>query len=246
MPDNFQGKKSTFISPFFVLLACAGMFFLFVKPKIEEIYIAKENIKQETEKLKRLTEKASFLKTLDDLKLSEDLKIITTALPSEKDVPSFMSTVNLLAQEASISVSSIQLSPGKISTDSSRMERGQKTEVLDELGGKLPIDLEIEGTFDTVKTFLVKMAKAMPIQTVKSISFTRKGDKQGVFGVLSSNFSLSIHYKLLPKFLGKISDPIDKLSPEEEALLSDLVNYTQPQLVQTFIPVGREDPFAKP
>lgn len=239
-------KSNLFISPFLVLISCMGLSLIFIKPKIEEIQIARENIKTETERLQKLTEKAAFLTAQDENKLSEDIKLLDTALPSQKDVPSFMSTVNLLANEASISVTSIQLSPGKISTETGKINRGEKVEPVDSLGGKLPINLTIEGTYDTVKNYIIRMAKAMPLQTVQSIAFTRTAGKEGVFGVISSKFSLTIHYKLLPKYIGKISDPVDKVSSEEEALLTELVNYTQPQFIRTFIPVGREDPFARP
>lgn len=238
-----NNKSSFFISPFIVLIFCLGMALMFIKPKAEEIFQLRDNITAETERIVRLTEKENFLRSLNETALSDDLKILETALPSDKDVPSFMSTVNLLATEASISVTTISLSPGKISTDTAKVNRGEKLIASDENATKLPINLTIEGSYDSVKNFITRMARAMPLQTVQSINFTRTADKEGIFGLLSSKFFLSIHYKLMPKTIGKISDPLEEITKEEENLLSELVNYTKPSYVKNFIPVGREDPF---
>jgi|GEM_PF-3940719 len=240
-----MNKKRIYFSPFITLLLIIGLAILFVRPRIIEINEIQNNLKVERERLVKLTEKAAFLQNQDLNKLKNDANLVNSAIPSEKDIPYILSSLNLLSREASVSVISVQTSPGKISTES-----GVKSlaKTIDQKSSsqtdKLLFNVVIEGPFEGIKYFLTKLASILPLQSVNSISFSRKGKGEEVFGTVNATFSIATYYQLLPKYLGKTSDPIEKITPEEEKILSTISTFEKAQEVTGSVPVGREDPFS--
>lgn len=235
-------KKSLFFSPIITFIIVILLAIVFIKPKIDEIFTIKNNIITDSAKLIRITEKVSFLENQNVDKLKSDVKISESAIPSEKDIPYFLSTLDFLANEASVSVVSVHTSPGRISTESgllaSKEEKVDSNQV-----GKVSLNVVVEGSFESLKAFLTKMSSSLPLQSVNSINFTRRGKSEEIFGTVSATFSLFVNYQLLPKTIGKASDPIDKITDKEEKLILSLSSYIQPNKSNVFMPMGRVDPF---
>lgn len=239
-------NRPFYTSPIFIGLVMAIITFVAVKPKLDEIIERRDKIEADKIKLERLTKKELFLKNLDTEALKPKVELVVQAIPSEKDFPSFITTMNYLAQEASVSMTALNTSPGKVSTDSGVLNLASKSEAL-------PIHISMEGQLANIKVFLTKMLNSLPVQSLQSFTFDFKWKDKGgekaandVFGKVAADFSQAFYYKTLPTELGKVTDQIQKITPDEEELFTKLSGYYQSPKVQNFTPVGREDPFQKP
>ena len=90
---------------------------LVIKPKILNIIQTRKNISIDKIILGKLTQKVNTLEGLDQAELEEKLNLSLKVLPPEKDVPGLMSSFRLVAQEAGLTLKSIDTNPGKFKRD---------------------------------------------------------------------------------------------------------------------------------
>lgn len=197
-------------------------------------------------KLTRLTDKEELLSQIDPATFKPKVELAIEAIPSEKDFPYFMTTFDFLAKEASVSVIALQTSPGKVSTEGAEMVS------LTEKSESLPLNIVIEGNLENIKAFLNKMMNSLPLQSLQSFTFnfdwkSKDGEApvKDIFGKVSANFAQAFYYSLLPKELGKVADPIPKISKTEEDLFGTIAGYIKAPRGGVFTPSGKADPFSK-
>jgi hypothetical protein len=239
-------RQPFYLSPIFVVFVMAIFSFIALKSKYEEIMEKRNTVEEAKIKLERLIAKEELLNQIDPVTFKPKVELSIEAIPSEKDFPNFMATFDFLAKEASVSVVALQTSPGKVSTE------GAKLASLAEKSESLPLNIVIEGKLENIKVFLNKMMTSLPLQSLQSFTFafdwkSKGGDTQAkdVFGKVTANFAQAFYYSLLPKELGKVADPIPKLSKTEEDLFGVIGGYVKVPKGGALIPSGKEDPFSK-
>lgn len=239
-------NKSYFrLSPLISITLVFVISLLFLKPKIEEILLQRTEIETQKIKIERLTQKENLLKQLSADDLKTKIQLMVEAVPSEKDVPSFLAALDFLAKEASVSVVAVQTTPGKISTPSAAANTKEADKVQ-----SVPLNITLEGQMGGVKAFLSKMLSSLPLQSVQSFSFNFEWNKKGQpenkepFGKVVSNFALGYYFQYLPKEIGKVTDMLPKISAADEKTLSQLQGYEHLPTVTSFTLTGRDDPFS--
>lgn len=239
-------RQPFYLSPIFVVFVMAIFSFIALFSKYEEIKEKRNTIEEAKVKLTRLIAKEEILNQIDAGSFKSKAELVMEAIPSEKDFPNFMATFDFLAKEAGVSVIALQTSPGKVSTE------GAEIVSLAEKSESLPLNIVIEGKLENIKLFLNKMMSSLPLQSLQSFTFAfdwenKGGDKQtkDVFGKVTANFAQAFYYSLLPKELGKVADPIPKLTKTEEDLFGIIAGYIKAPKAGALIPSGKEDPFSK-
>ena len=238
-------KYRPYLMPVLALVLIISLTTTFVEPKISEIVSLQQKLTSSKARLDRLTQKANLLNSLDQTELRTKFKNLEGALPSEKDIPSFLVAMQNIANEASVSVDKVELSAGSISTTSAASQT-TKANTKDSKPDLVSAKVTITGTFTGLKQFLDKTSQARRLLNIKGINLGGSA-AQKANGPISLDLIFSIYYQALPTSLGEISSSLPEILPEEDKIYETIVKYP---LYSTFegtgamsIPVGKSDPF---
>jgi len=215
-------KSSLIFSLSLIILAVVTWFFVW--PRFNELLETKRNLDQERTKLASLKTKLSDLASLNEFELSQRNKISLQALPAGKNFFDVLAVLSKVASDKGLLVESFRVTPGELS-------------VTEE--GKLAYKLTIIGSLDAVGDFLSEIEKTMPLVSPSGKVNLELQDQ-------NSNVEISVesYYLPLPKTLGTVDTPIQKLTAAEEKFLVVVSGFTS--LPQETLPPsgGKANPFA--
>jgi Tfp pilus assembly protein PilO len=208
-----------------VSLVIGWTFFL---PRFEQIKGIYDSLQKERESVSKLQAKIQDLETLNEFELSEKSERLLTALPSLKNPVGMMMMVDQLAEENSLLVEELKVSPGEVATEAAEI-----AEV-----GELVFKLTLSGSISQFLNFLKVANQSLPLVNLQIKNFDISGQN------FSTDVTLVGYYSGLPKTLGKTEAPVPKLTSEEERFLNQLREYHLYQ-TETFepLPGGKPNPF---
>lgn len=220
---------------YYLIISVLVVFFLFsffTKKKIEALGNNFSILQQGREKLTLLRKKSETLSSFDEISLIDQVNKLNYILPSEKSVAGLMASLDLVSQEASVSIKKITFSPGNVSSD--------KTKVNKE---NFDVSLEIQGKTEQIKNFLVKLKDSLMAFNVKGIKILKTKAQEGS-GFARADLILTVYYKTVTQKLGEITKPVTLLTKEEEKLLLKMENISLPSVeTSPNIPSGKTNPF---
>lgn len=195
-----------FIATFFILI-----------PKFRSLAEINSQIVQNREKLNKLLTKLADLEGVDAANLKERADFALEIVPAFKNPTKIFGIISTIAGESQVYLSSLQLSPGELSTVSA--EKTSKSDIE-----TIPIQVLVEGTKERIFNFVDLLEKSIPLMSVKTFKISEYGQSaRGEIVVIS-------YFSPLPKTLGKIDTPVSKISEEEEKVLSQLENFKRIEL----------------
>ena len=239
LSESFSGLKNqnSLVSGVIIALVILSALFL-VKPKVNEILGARKTIKNEREKLALLTQKAALLESLNQVELNQRVNRTLSVLPVEKDVTLVLSSLKAVALETDLTLFSIGVNPGEISSPSA-----QKTKKTTKPKTVLPsytFSLQAEGKTEAVKAFIQKIEKISPLLELESLSLSLEDDS------VEASIEINAFYLDLPEVIGPYDKPLPLLTKDEEGILQKITGFN-PVLTEgllPFVPSGKENPFA--
>lgn len=198
----FYNKNKIYLLPIAVLLISIIMFFYVIVPQFKQYLAQKEKLDIETQKLQVLKNSFNYLTSLDSIQVESDLKLLTKALPIEKDVMGIMTAISAVSSKTGMGIDSYRFAPGNLS------------KIIKEETAIFPsiiMELKLEGNGNVFKNFLTELYRTVPILDVLDIKY------KGNTGVLI----LAFYYKPLPP--ENISDDkiVNKLSNKDKKLIKD-------------------------
>jgi len=220
------GKYKNFLIKFLLIVIIMFSGWIFLRPKITDIFQMRKNLKEEKEKLTKLTQKEALLESLDEYELTTKTQFLLKILPSQKDVLLPLATLRSLADQLNLRVSSIQVNLSEINSSNQ----------LSSIG----FSLKIEGDRESIKEFIGKIRVTYPLMKIEDLNFSLKGVSESETTLKIKTFFLS-----LPKEIGKIEDPLSLITPVEEKVYQEVSIFSSP-LREEFapsVPVGKENPF---
>jgi hypothetical protein len=202
----------------------------FTIPRVKVVLEGQEALKREKEKIARLEAKIADLESLNDYELSERANLTLKAVSEEKNVFGVLLTLRDQANENQLVIKKISVNPGEVS---------EATASATKNSGEIEFKLEVEGSVENIKEFFNKIQKFLPLMSASNLKMNFSEGNAAI------DFVLKGYYLALPKTLGKIDDPLPKLTSEEEKILSEISGYNSLNL-QTFTPVAseRKNPFS--
>ncbi len=166
---------------------------LFVLPKLKIIVEIKQSMKNDKEKLSRLTDKVNLLEGLDEYELGRRVAVSEAALPSKKAVAKLLTATSFLAEETGASLVDFNISPG---------------EVLPEKSEAVTFEATFKGPRDEIEKVLRRANLVAPVIRVLSFNFEAS----------RTILEMMIYFSPLPKTLGRVDTPLPKISKEEEKI----------------------------
>lgn len=216
-------RKNQFL--FFVGAIILAFFtWIFLWPRIGQVWTAREKLEEEKGRLAKLQEKVRILQGLDETVLTGRVKITIQAVPPEKNFLEVLGILNQKAAENNLIMDNLKVTPGALTFD-------QK--------GKLNVKFSAEGRTEDLQNFLEATKKLFPLVTATGsrIVFTPPGE------TAKGDLTVEFYYQPLPKTLGPVDAPVEKLNDQEEKFLSKLSEFTAPEEIVIPLPAGKANPF---
>lgn len=212
-------------------------------PQINLVFKLSSKLKTENirlEKLKRKSIELEQIKTIPEFAQSD---FVEKVLPSHKPVLELLSSLNAIASLNQISISDFTLSPGEISTDSTKAELSTTKNSANY--GVLKLDLVVNGSLNNVEQFMIMIEKISPMTTITNLSLSRQVSKQNSGEEVSAKAELSLEtFFFTQSIKTTIESPLPSLSTREQEIFATIKEFSPSELEkQTEIQSGNQIDF---
>ncbi|MFH2019721.1 MAG: hypothetical protein ABII80_03860 [bacterium] len=191
-----------------------------VRPIFTNVKQIQSQIETEAAKEKSLSEKVSLLSGMDQEVLKERVKLLDKALPPDKDVVLYLSTLDGLSRELGLSFNSIKLVPGEVTSGSEATASAQTSRKISEGLQSLDTEIKISGSQESIYTFLRTVEESVPLMQINDVKINRISSDQNTLslklGMLWASFD--------PK---AVKGVISLFNQQEEQYFQKLLSYPQ-------------------
>lgn len=235
--SEFYLRYRFIIWPAIVGISTILILALVIIPQLLTYLKIRDQINQTQNKSQNLEAKASALENIDSLLTQKDLKVVFSVLPIDQDVPKAM----MILQDM-ISTSGLEL---KSTTFGSSRVVDPSQQTLDKNSFKL--NITIAGQINLLRDFLIKLQNSSRLFQVESIGVTFQKNQ----GVIEAEIPLSVYYQPSLGEIGKLDQPLPKLSDQNKELLAKLyqtidqtnLSFDNIDATSSSVPLGKSDPF---
>ena len=191
-----------FILPVFVILSSVLLLFFVVIPQLNQYFVSRKELSDETQKLNVLKNNYNFLSNLDDSKTADDLKLLSKVLPPNKDFTGILNALSAASSKTNVTIGNFSFSLGDLSK--STQQSGSFP--------SLKMDVDLGGDAGSIVKFMNELNKTAPLAETKVI----KG--AGKLYLLTIVF----YYKPFPPQNISDDEPVVPLSAQSTALINDI------------------------
>ncbi len=169
-------KNKPYLVPITIIIVSIILFFQFVIPQFGALLTAKKEVKEASLKLETLKANLDILININEETLDSQLKILTSALPLDKDFIGILNSIYSTAQRTGVSLGNFSFKIG----DLAQSENGDSFPVV-------KLSIPINSGIAAVSSFVEAISKTVPLSEIYLVKI----------GDMSSMVSLSFYYKLL-------------------------------------------------
>jgi hypothetical protein len=243
--EQVQELIREFIWPLAAVALAIAVTVFFLIPKAGEIFSLRAEINQQNQEIRQLRQKLADLSTLSEAELFESSTLVQEALPAEGDLFKNMAMIKRTLGENDVFLDSFKLL-GSFATGSAQ--------AAGQVAGLLTVRMEVSfsASLDSFEQMIKSMEKIVPLMAVENIKFgSLEASESGGLVGLSGKVGLASFFSPLPKTMGKVEQPLPKISKEDLKLIEDLKSYARYQAempsgepVSSPSAVGRDNPFS--
>lgn len=196
-------RYKDFTIPFFIILASFLLFGRVVLPSFFDLLDAKEKQKIELQTLSNIENKLSLLKSIDESTLDSQLRIVSKALPIDKDFFGILNAISGASGRSGVSIAGFRFSVGSLS------------EAKEEIDfPTLKVDITLNGSAYAVNDFIGRLNKTLPLSEVDRISTQEN----------LSSIIINFYYKPLLRLKDDDTFPLPPVSAKGLALMNEISN----------------------
>lgn len=228
--------------------------FVIAIPTIRQASQLRQDLHSEQDKLAIVTTKLARLNDMNEAELDSQLFEAELALPSKKPVFETLTSLSNQASESGIILGDYDFSPGQVATESAAEPSGQNENVsLDKPGvlANMPLSLSLSGSSEGITKFLGVLSQSAPLIDVVKLSLAtgtsseefQTQESELIAPGASANIEISVLYALPPQDIGRISDPLPEITPDQLSALNVISNLNK--YSQNLLPTstGKVNPF---
>ncbi len=242
-------KYLPFAMPALSIAVAILVAYFVIWPKFGEVLSMRTTNKQMDVQAAQLEEKAQILSAFsqDKVSLEKQLARAEQLLPSTNGVFLILREIELSAASSGILLEKTDVDAKSLSTEQAGSAApappGKNASAVSGLSPSVVIKLSLTGGY---KSFLQFMGLLYNNSRVVSIDdLTLSSSAQSSSGVVRAAITINAFWKPLPKDLGSIDKPVDKLSDAENSRLSAVETaQTATASAVPRVPLGRSDLFA--
>ena len=188
-------RYKIFTIPLFVIFLSIVIFLIVVVPQIKNVFKARQEAKKATGRIEVLKNNLNTLAGLNGEVLDDQARILTYALPLNKDVKSILDSLSRASQKAEVQLGNYEFTVGDVSKEESK---GNTTPSIE-------ISLSVEGDQSRINNFIEIMEKTTPLNSIGDISIDKGAAKfKAVFYYKS--ISPSSYQDIVPSYSLSKSD----------------------------------------
>lgn len=220
------------------LLAIAGIVFGVV-PLAQKTIALAGGVRALTAEVDLLRRTSATLQLLDEATLRRSVLTLASAVPSDKSLPSILTTLDTVSGGSGIALTDVSLTkPGSLATESAKKLTRDEVKIGANL---LPFSVSGRGTFEQVQSFLTSVVSVRRMFRLRSMSVLLSG---GLSTVLAD---LDAYYFPYPTTVGPATGVSGLTEAEEKTITSigllPLSSVTSVSTISASAPSGKNDPF---
>lgn len=194
-------------------------------------------IKVKSSELESLNNKVAILSKLDPAVLQDRVAVLDKALPPQKDVLLYLTSIDGLSRELGLTFGGLSLTPGDITQATGSADK--KAPMKQTGVQSLETQIKINGRQESLYSFLRTIEGVLPLMQIKDVKVSILGNDQ---------YSLALTLGMLwaePVTLD-IRGPVTLFNAEEDRYFAQLAEYRQfaTELVAPSGGIGKTDLFA--
>lgn len=202
----FRYKDSPYYLGSFIALTVLSLLLVIlyvVVPQVYSFFSITQEVQRTEEQIKTLQNNATYLSTINNVELNDQLRLVYDALPADKDFASIIDAINAAALDSGVEVNDYSVLIGELATPSASLKQYFTVDLV----------LTVAGDKNEAKAFLKQMYEVLPISQVKSFALTEN----------STTMKISFYFKPFPKGAYKVTEPIGVI-PQKQAALFNLLS----------------------
>jgi len=213
-------KYKDFIIPLIVITVSTVLLVVVLVPQFQNLLDLSRKAKESEKNLEVLKKNFNVLSSLNENILDSQMKIVSLALPGNKDFSGIINAITYASSVSGVGVEDFQLSVGELSRNEASISESSPTSV----------SLTVSGEIEEVNRFISSLATTLPISEVTSVNA----------GDFSSTVTVNFHHKSFPSTKSQGISPIVALSSDDLTLINQLVsfNYISSQELEAVLEIG--------
>ena len=214
-------KYRNYIIAILCFLAVGVIGVLVIVPALGLVRDEYEKLTSDQEILRKLTEKANKLSSLNEPEIRSQLAIANSALPAEKESFGIISGLDYLVATAG----------GRL--ESYAFTAGPEERILKRSVKMAPFTVTMSGGSYALFDFIDQVYKSLRLMGVENISL--------IDGV--ATLKMATYYQALKENLGEIETPLEDLTESDRRGITEVTNYALVTTTPALEPVGKPNLF---
>lgn len=205
-------KDSSYYTIFWislVFIVCLILFFQFAIPQLQNWFSITNEVVATRERIAIINQNISFINRLDKEELDEQVTIMTTALPFEKDFGGIVNALTDASLKAGVSLDDYSFQLGNIASVSAQSRNRAKSL------SSVQISVSISGDINNVSTFLKEINTRLPLSEVIRVN----GDLN------TTTVTLQFYQKPFPQIVFNDDLPLVPLTARQEERINEFESW---------------------
>ncbi len=201
-----------------IIASCVLMLLFVGVPATETTMTLIGQVRTLTDDVKALRTRIAFLDSIDEDLLTQQLSTLASAVPTEKSVPSAISTIEEAMAQSGISITDISFTKtGSLASDAAKLQTTEEKKIGISM---LPFTVTGQGSIDAFRLFFTKIIGVRRLLRVDSIDIVVNNPS-----VSTIRMAMSAYYVPLKLAVGA-NIPLVPLTSDEEEILTKVNGLT--------------------
>lgn len=194
-----------------ILLVSIFLIYFVLVPQVTNFFSIREEISRTRERIAVMNDNIAFLMSLNDQELNQDVSLVTTALPPERDVSLLLSAINDAARQSGVLLDDFSFQAGRISSRGSAPGATEGDE-------RAKITFNVQGSLTEITTLVTQLQQKIPLLAIAEVDATFGSNN-------STEITVTYYTKALPLVQEDASLPLKPLTNQNKALLDQLQSW---------------------
>lgn len=242
MNDLKLSALKLYIVPLLVVVSVLLLIPLVFLPQVQRIRDKNLEVQSAGRRLKVLNTKIEDLNQIDEVVETEKLVEMEKVIPSDKQLASLVVGVRGLASGSNLSVTGMELSPGRVSTQSATLSASKRTksELSQKEGTGLTFSLSLKGKkLQNFLKFFSNIEKAKRLLGIESVQLSKEDKDMYKF-----DFEVAAPFREIKSSGDAIASPLPEFTSQHQSIYDfviTFINYTNVAVQK--VKTGITDPF---
>ena len=209
--------KNILISVAILAFSLLGLFIGVIPSFKTTLKLYQDNVDLEKE-VNALSEKTELLNSLSEQDLRSKLSLLTSAVPSEKQIPSLFDSIESVVSRSNVSLEDMSLDTNQaISSESGKKQEKQEKNIGAPL---ISFNITVKGTYTELRSFLHEIISVRRFFRVRFFDITIQNSESVMLRLGADTF-----YYSLPTTIPSVVAKIHPITSQDEEVLKKVSAY---------------------